>query len=189
VYLFFDTETTGIPRRWRAPVTDLDNWPRVVQIAWVVSSPDGTTAFPESHIVRPEGFTIPPDATRVHGISTEKALKEGMSLHEALTRFSAAAGGCDLAVAHNLEFDLNVLGAEFLRAGLANPIDGMHSRCTMKESTNFCQLPGRYGFKWPTLEELYALLFQQKPTGLHDALADTQACARCFFELRRRGEM
>ena len=24
---FFDTETTGLPRNWKAPITDIDNWP------------------------------------------------------------------------------------------------------------------------------------------------------------------
>ena len=36
MYLFFDTETTGLPRSWKAPITDSNNWPRLVQIAWLV---------------------------------------------------------------------------------------------------------------------------------------------------------
>ena len=35
MYLFFDTETTGLPRNWKAPVTHLNNWPRMIQIAWI----------------------------------------------------------------------------------------------------------------------------------------------------------
>ena len=34
MYLIFDTETTGLPKRWDAPITDTDNWPRCIQIAW-----------------------------------------------------------------------------------------------------------------------------------------------------------
>jgi len=26
MYLFFDTETTGFPRKWKIPITDLNNW-------------------------------------------------------------------------------------------------------------------------------------------------------------------
>jgi DNA polymerase-3 subunit epsilon len=187
VYLFFDTETTGIPRNWRAPMSDLDNWPRVVQIAWVVCDRDGSKVAEEGMLVKPVGFQIPADATRVHGITTDQAMRDGVSLADALARFSADAKSREMAIAHNLEFDENVLGAEFLRAGLSNPLPGMRRLCTMRTSTQHCRLPGRYGFKWPTLEELHECLFHEKPAGSHDALVDARACARCFFELRRLG--
>jgi hypothetical protein len=86
-----------------------------------------------------------------------------------------------------MSFDENVLGAEFLRAGMANPLPTMRRVCTMKTSTDYCELPGRYGYKWPTLEELYRVLFNRGLQNYHTALADVRACAECFFELKRLG--
>lgn len=186
MYLFFDTETTGIPRRWSAPASDLENWPRVVQLGWVACDERGAVVAREQLLVRPEGFSIPPDAGRVHGITTERAARDGVALKEALLAFCAAASASSRAVAHNLEFDEKVLAAEFLRAGIPDPLPRMERLCTMRASTGYCRLPGRRGYKWPTLDELHRHLFDEPLEGSHDAGRDALACARCFFELRRR---
>lgn len=59
MFLIFDTETTGLPRNWNAPLTDFDNWPRVVQLAWQIHDADGVLIEVANHIIKPEGFTIP----------------------------------------------------------------------------------------------------------------------------------
>lgn len=187
--LFFDTETTGVPRNYRAPVSDLKNWPRMVQLAWLATDHQGNELAAAELIVRPEGFTIPADAARIHGITTERALAEGVPLAQAAEAFLAALQGADLLVGHNIEFDCNILGAEFLRLGGPNPLEGKKRRCTMQESTDWCRLPGPYGFKWPKLEELHRKLFGQPFEGAHTALADVRACARCYVELQRLGVM
>ena len=40
MYIVFDTETTGLPKKYNAPFTDTDNWPRMVQLAWIVYDED-----------------------------------------------------------------------------------------------------------------------------------------------------
>jgi len=77
MYLFFDTETTGLPKNWKAPVTDLNNWPRMIQIAWILCDDKGNRIESDDFIIKPENFHIPIDAVRVHGISTETAINEG----------------------------------------------------------------------------------------------------------------
>ena len=77
MFLFFDTETTGLPQRWNAPVTDVDNWPRLVQLAWIMCDDKGNVIEERSDIIKPEGFSIPVEASRVHGITTIKAQEEG----------------------------------------------------------------------------------------------------------------
>ena len=84
MYLFFDTETTGLPRNWKAPVTDLNNWPRMVQIAWILCDDKGNRVETADYIIKPENFVIPQDASKVHGITTEKAINEGESLENVL---------------------------------------------------------------------------------------------------------
>jgi DNA polymerase-3 subunit epsilon len=59
----------------------------------------------------------------------------------------------------------------------------------MDSTTNFCTLPGPYGYKWPKLEELHYKLFNTTFTGAHNAAMDIEMTAKCFWELRRRGVM
>jgi len=187
MYLFFDTETTGIPRNYKAPITDLANWPRVVQLAFLLADARGVTLASHEFIIRPEGFVIPADAARVHGITTERALADGIPLAVALDQFVTTCQSAMVLVAHNMAFDSKILGAEFLRADRPNIIAGKKQLCTMEATTTFCALPGPYGYKWPTLTQLHTKLFAQPLTNAHAALADVQACAKCFFELRKRG--
>jgi len=187
MFLFFDTETTGFPKRWGAPCTDTDNWPRLVQMAWERYDADEQRLSGEVHIVRPLGFTIPKDAERVHGISTAQALLEGRALGEVLTAFSAALAESAVLVAHNLAFDECVVGAEFVREGMPWDLRRKTKICTMKASTDYCRLPGRNGYKYPSLSELYYTLFRRRLDDAHRADTDVRACAECFFELKRRG--
>jgi DNA polymerase-3 subunit epsilon len=186
MYFFFDTETTGLARNWKAPVSDVANWPRIVQLAWVECDESGTIISEAEWIIRPDGYTIPVEASRIHGITMEKAVDVGVPMAQALAAFAAAVALHSVGVAHNLRFDESVLGAEFIRAGLDNPLAKLKLICTMQVSTSYCRIEGRYGFKWPTLEELHRHLFDEAPSAAHSASGDARACARCFFELRVR---
>lgn len=187
MYLFFDTETTGLPRDWRAPVSDLKNWPRVVQLAWLLFDREESRIAAATRIVKPEGFTIPAEATRIHGITTAQARVEGVALGDALREFDGALSGAQIAIAHNVGFDEKVIGAEFLRARMKTRLSEIPHFCTMESTTEFCAIPGQYGFKWPTLDQLHNRLFRISVENAHRAGNDVAACARCFFELKRRG--
>jgi DNA polymerase III subunit epsilon len=185
MYLFFDTETTGIPRNYKAPVSDLKNWPRLVQLAWMLVDEKATEIASAEYIVKPKGFTIPADAARIHGISTEMAQQQGVDLVSVLKQIGPNIEQAKVLVAHNMQFDEKILGAEFLRAEFPNLVESKKRQCTMQASTDFCRLPGPYGYKWPKLDELYLKLFNEPLKGAHRALVDVRACARCYFELRR----
>jgi DNA polymerase III epsilon subunit-like protein len=185
VHLFFDTETTGIPRNYKAPASDLRNWPRLVQIAWLLVDEHANEVASAEHIIRPDGFTIPADAAKVHGITTEMAVQDGVDLAAVLAAVASCIDKATALVAHNVAFDEKILGAEFLRAGHSNLVEAKKRKCTMQGATNHCRLPGRYGYKWPTLSELHMNLFNEPLKGAHRALVDVRACARCYFELRR----
>jgi len=188
MYLFFDTETTGLPNDYNAPVEDLNNWPRLVQLAWVVYDENAEQRTGVNCIIKPEGFIIPEQASRVHGITTEKANREGRTLISVLEEFAEAVENSKLLIAHNISFDEKIIGAEFLRKNISHNLFDIARFCTMKESTDFCQIPGNFGgYKWPRLLELHIKLFGKGFEGAHDALADVNACAKCFFELIGRG--
>jgi DNA polymerase III epsilon subunit-like protein len=187
MYLVVDCETCGLPRNWRAPISDLQNWPRAVQIAWALYDGQHRQTASANRIIRPEGFTIPADAARIHGITTERALAEGFPAQNVVYELSIAAQSAKHFIAHNAKFDGAVIAAEFLRLGWQPPFTPATMICTMEGSTDYCRLPGPYGNKWPKLEELYSLLFGVPPEGAHDAGYDAAACACCFFELKNRG--
>ena len=189
IRLFFDTETTGLPLNYRAPLTDLKNWPRLVQIAWLVTDAAGKEIKSAEYIIKPSGFTIPTEASNIHGITDAIANRSGVDLGPILAEIAADITAAVVLIAHNIQFDENILGAEFLRAGSANHLEAKPRKCTMKESTNYCELPGPRGNKWPQLQELHEILFRKKFANAHSALADVRACSKCYFELRRIGVM
>jgi DNA polymerase III subunit epsilon len=185
MYLFFDTETTGLPAVYGAPAHHLDNWPRLVQLAWILTDDEGNELSSAEYIVKPDGFKIPWRAAWVHGITTRTALKRGVSLVQALDAFTEGIQKADVLIAHNMAFDEKIVGAEFLRTGRPNHLEPKRRRCTMKWSARYCGIMGPRGYKWPNLQELHRKLFKKRFGDAHHALADVRACARCYFELRR----
>lgn len=186
-YLFFDTETTGLPKNYNAPASNLDNWPRLVQIAWIIYDKDGNRQSEESHIVRPDGFEIPIEASNIHKITTAKALADGRPLIEVLKEFKEALRQVKYLVAHNMSYDIKIIHAELLRNELDCDIESKITICTKEKSTNFCAIDGNYGYKWPKLSELYIKLFGTDLKDSHDALVDVRATAKCFWEMKKRG--
>ncbi len=191
MFLIFDTETTGFPSRYGAPHTDLEAWSsaRLVQLAWQLHDDEGKLLEVKNFIVKPEGFTIPYNSEQIHGISTERAQKQGMPLSYVLEEFELALEKTEFNVGHNIEFDLGVVGSEVLRAGRETQMHDLKCVDTKIESTEYCQLPGGRGgkFKWPTLTELYTKLFGHAFDEAHNASADVEATSRAFLELIRLG--
>ncbi|NHF58538.1 DNA polymerase III subunit alpha [Flavobacteriaceae bacterium TP-CH-4] len=189
MYLIFDTETTGLPKRWDAPITDTDNWPRCVQIAWQLHDAMGNLLEHQDYLIRPDGFNIPYDAEQVHGISTALAEAKGVPMVEVLEKFNAAMARTKFVVGQNVGFDLNIMGAEFYRAEIDNALQELPvlDTCT-EETAALCQIPGGRGgkFKLPTLTELHEYLFKEPFDEAHNATADVEATTRCFLELVRR---
>lgn len=189
MYLIFDTETTGLPKNWNAPITDTDNWPRCIQIAWQLHDEMGNLIESQDYLVQPDGFNIPYDAEQIHGISTALAEQDGVSLAEVLEKFNAALAKTKFVVGQNVGFDLNIMGAEFHRLSVANQLQELPILDTCTEHTaSLCKIPGGRGgkFKLPTLTELHQFLFNLPFAEAHNATADVEATTRCFLELVRR---
>lgn len=278
-YLFFDTETSGLPRQMDAPVSRLENWPRVVQLAWILTDFQGRVISQQQYLVQPTGWRMQPGALKVHGITLAHARRHGQPLPDVLHRFALDLLQTDSIIGHNVQFDQKILGAEFLRLGQTNPLQRRHAQCTMKMGAVFLQrwaqsdgavaaapaslsatpnpvraecpsdMPGPpppgagslevatsveseasddpaivaeaagtyridpahaastnqgsgnasrdktvegatwrdsgTGFRYPSLRRLHRTLFGFEFDNAHDALADTQACLNCFFEMCR----
>ena len=171
--LFFDTETTGLPK-FCAPATAFpNNYPDIVSIAWCVCTHDQTVLSKEYYLVIPE-WDIPQGSIDVHGI-TEQMATHGRTLKYVVEAFLRAFNEADVIVGHNVEFDVNVLH-NALKWRLHMP-QRLKKRqfCTMV----FSRIEGKKQF---TLEELYMSLFGTLPEGTHNAEHDTQITQACFFK-------
>ena len=152
---------------------------------------NGTILKRQSHIIRSNGFSIIAEVAQLTRITTDRALREGIALSTALHEFMGDLADANLIVGHNIAFDLNIVGCELYREGMAyNSLLTKRNVCTMQRATDFCAIPSNSpygGYKWPKLEELHRKLFGCTFDGAHDALADIEATKKCYFALKQRG--
>lgn len=185
MYIVVDTETTGLPKSWNAPITDTDNWPRLVQLAWIIYDENGIEKERNNCIIKPEGFIIPEETIKIHRISNERAHSEGLDLKYVLEKFTQDLKENSYLIAHNISFDESVVGCEFFRKGIDNNLYNIKFIDTKELTVDFCKVEGNRGYKWPTLTELHEKLFNKGFDDAHDALVDVEALAGCFFELKK----
>lgn len=188
IRLFFDSETSGLPKRFSAPATDLDSWStaRLVQLSWILAD-EREELSRGDFIIRPEGFVIPEEASRVHGITTELALEKGAELKRVVYYFLGAARVAEVMVGHNIPFDLGVVGAELIRTWGKNYLEGLKAEDTMRASVEYCAIPkanGGIGYKWPKLQELYVKCFGHEFEGAHNSMSDISATFECYWALK-----
>lgn len=193
-YLFcFDTETTGFIQKDR-PASD-PSQPHLVQLGCLLMTDTGQKVASVDLIIKPEGYTIPEQAAKVHGITTEIALAVGVPLMIAVAVFTNLRARASERIAHNIAFDDKVMGAAIHRTGRTPASPGPELRsCTMELATPILDLPptakmiaaGYNKPKPPTLGECYQYFFEKELIGAHSALVDCEACAEVYFEIRRR---
>lgn len=201
--MFFDTETNGLPPKYYFSIEDQ---PRIVQLSWIVADEDGNIEKKCGYLIKPVDFDIPKDAVKVHGITRERAMRDGILIKEAISLFLADLNSCNALVGHNVSFDIQVLRGELERHKIENAIIDMPSYCTMRLSVDYCKIPTEaayirsfsqylsyslshpreYKYKYPKLIELYDFLFDDRFDNAHDANADVEATVKCFFELVKR---
>jgi DNA polymerase III epsilon subunit-like protein len=192
-YLVFDTETTGLPINKHAPPDDFQNWPYVVQIAWLLF-----IEYNNFYLKQP--VEIPADATNIHGITTAMMLEQGIEPSNVYANFKKAVDNTEYLVSHNIDFDIPIVHCDFLRNGMQWNFPNNRMLCTMKTGTSFCKIPPQRNgeYKWPKLTELYQKCFypgysmsifpDATSTGnVHSANIDAAMTAQCFFKLKDLG--
>lgn len=184
MYLFFDTETNGLPTKGESIV---DRYPRVIQLAYIAYDRDFNETERFCALIKPDGWTIPTEKFWIdNGYSTENNEKYGIPMQNGLYNFITMMRRSQYLVAHNMDFDNPTLGAEMLRYDI-RPYNKPEKICTMKTQVQFVGALNKIGKpKWPRLDELHMKLFGVCFENAHDALADVEATARCFRELRKR---
>ena len=188
--LFVDTETTGIVDYKAAP--DAPHQPRLVQLALLLSEADRYCVRARASLmIYPEGWVVPPQAEKVHGLSTELCQRCGIPLDVAWSVLYTFASHADLLVAHSAAFDRFILDGEWLRRRyVLPPLEGIWY-CTKEAATPVLKLPSKHPgqeYGWPSLGEAHNFFCGIGITGAHDALVDAEACARVYYALQSRME-
>jgi DNA polymerase-3 subunit epsilon len=188
-YIVFDVETTGLPKDYKASPISFELWPHIVQFSWLLVTKNTKENTKEkSYIIKPDNYIISEESSNIHNITTTYAIQNGYLLKDVLQIFKKDCDSVDFVVAHNATFDISVVSAAYHRIKEnVNFLKNKKVICTMKSSTNICKLPGKYGYKYPKLEELYFFLFKEKPNViLHNALEDSKITLKCYIELCNR---
>lgn len=182
-YIVFDVETTGLPKNFNNSPKLFNLWPRIVQFSWIIV--DNEKIKEKSYIVKPENYIIPLESTKIHNISNKEAILNGIELEKVLHYFEEDCKNTNLLIAHNAKFDTNIILSSCYK--INKDVDFIKNKkiiCTMKNTTKLCSLPGKYGFKYPKLQELYFFLFNKNPTEkLHNSLEDSRVTLKCYKKL------
>ena len=204
--LIFDTETTGLPKTKVINEKTISEWPYIVQLSYIIyDTEDNKIIKISDNIINiPDSIDMPREITAIHGIDRNKMNEVGKPMKEVLSEFLTDINCIDLIVAHNIEFDINMITAEIYRSALqiensdikeinlpiVVQLQYMNQYCTMKNSINVCNIKktnmktGKEYFKYPSLSETYCKLFDVKPQNMHNSLHDIYACFRCFYKLK-----
>ena len=187
-YIAFDFETSGLPKGRRVSkvtpenLSNFDNC-RAVSLSAARFSSKGRLIKTFDAIIRPDDFTIGTDSTAIHGITHERALKEGRPFTNVFWDFMDFIGPrTKTLVAHNAQFDINCLQSEMLRHGLPlEQLDDFVVRCTLELYRERFMSPIK-------LTKLYADIFGEEFDDAHNSLADSIACGRVYPHLIGQGE-
>lgn len=141
----------------------------------------------EDHYVRDDDFEISPSATKIHSITHDFLQEHGQHRKQVMSRLQQDLLQYQpLVVGHFMKFDFHVVGAEFFRAGLDNPLEKLPTFCTMVGTAHLARGPR---VNYLRLGELYSFLFEKPLENQHNALVDAAATAACFFELEKRNHL
>ncbi|MEJ7587948.1 MAG: exonuclease domain-containing protein [Ferruginibacter sp.] len=185
--LFIDTEASGLPKKWEVPYAAAGNWPYAVQVSWLIYSKKGKKISEQNHYINNDDFEISASAMRIHGLSKNFLQQNGISRKDLLCKLSEDIQAYQpMIVGHFMELDYRVIGADYYREGIENPMETSPTFCLMKASQHLQQNPKN---KFLRLSDLYRLLFNQPLLAQHNAMADAAATADCFFELVKRNDI
>ncbi|MFC5282733.1 exonuclease domain-containing protein [Pedobacter alpinus] len=186
-FLVIDTETSGLPKKWDAPYSSNNNWPYILQIAWLIYDADGALVKKENHYVKPGNFKISKASLKIHHITKEDLLHKGKDKLAIIKRLANDIVKYQpLVVAHFTELDYHMVGVESFRLNIENPLLHKPLFCTMKASVPYIKNPN---FKHLKLNVFYKTLFNKKPEKLHNALSDATITSEIFFYLKNKGEV
>ena len=204
--LVFDTETTGLPPKSKILKNEeLHLWPYIVQFSYIVYDTETHCIIKVKDTIIHIPIEMCQEVIDIHGITNEMARASTCLINDSLQEFYADLLKVDQLIAHNFQFDWNMIQIELMRLIIREktqneaelyisilktiqetPIPNIY--CTMVNSTELCDLKmrskfGTYFTKFPKLSELHYKLFGVVPRNLHNSLNDVVICLRCYYKL------
>lgn len=192
--LFYDTETTGLPD-FKAP-SEAAHQPHIVQLAACLVDLNTRKLINSMDvIICPDGWVIPDDVAKIHGITTERALDEGVPEASAIGVFMDMWAQSHTRIAHNEQFDARILRIALMRFeddAVADHWKAGNAECTAKLATPICQIPptakmvkaGFNKFKTANLREAYLHFTGKELENAHSAMADVRGCMEVYFAIK-----
>lgn len=188
--LFFDVSAISKVKNWKAEPTDTDNWPRMLHLAWQMYDDERKLVSFGNKIIKSDNQKITANVAKSTGVTQKQMTEDGVDLNSALLEFNEEVNKAKTIISFNWKYNASILLCEYKREKIKTDLDVKDSFCLMHESTYYCKLPSRYGgFKWPTLTQLYAKIYQAKLEGINQADTDVIACASCFYKLMDLGQL
>lgn len=181
--MIIDTETTGLPNMlgfdsyYNPSLVEKYDSSRMIELGYVIYDNKQRLIKEYSSLVKPDRFTI--NNSEIHGITQEDAERDGKSIINVLNDLSKDLTDVHLIVAHNVNFDINIILSECYRSGhnnLVKKIKSINTYCTAKASRCI------YG-KHLKLIDLYEKLHGKDINQEHRALSDAKYCSECYFSL------
>ena len=187
IVLVFDTETTGlIHKNIEISPETIETLPYILQLSWILYDTQSGKQT-EKDVILTCPIPIPSESTKVHGI-TNKISENGYDISEIIDIFLDDVRECDVLVGHNIGFDLNMLEIELYRLDRDEDSNILFDKVvfdTMLEAKNVLKLPGKHGYKFPTLAECHMNFFEFMFNDAHNALGDVRATLAIYKHLQK----
>lgn len=190
MYLIFDVSAVAQKADFKANFTDTEAWPRMMHISWILLDEAFKPVEDYDFIVVPPDGGWDDKSKKKALIDEEDIQKKSRSLEDILDTFSITADKAEYVFAHNLNYNENILGAEYVRLKKSINLFKKKRFCLMEEGTYYCKLKGFGGkYKYPTLPELHATCFGTSYSPPGNARADVIAATRCFIKMMKLGQL
>jgi len=182
--MIIDTETSGLPMTkgfcqfYNPQYTKYYEGSRMIELGYIICDNEGNIIKQYNNLVIPNGYEI--TNTHIHGITNEDALK-GLQLIDVLNDLKTDLANVDTIIAHNAQFDINIILSECYRLkhkDLITLVKNKNIVCTMQKGKLFMDR-----MKFPKLIELYKFIFKREFKQEHRALSDATACMECYFQM------
>jgi len=187
--LFIDTETSGLPitpgfnQYYDPELVDYYANSRLVELAYIIYDQNTSIVKKKEFILKPDGFNV--SNSHIHGITEKEIQEKGKNIEDVFNEFKSDLSNVSLIVAHNINFDMNIILSECYRYKFHDMIDiltqNMKYKCTMFMGKKHMKC-----FKSPKLTELYKFIFSKNVEQKHRALSDANICADCYFRMKKK---
>ncbi|MEN5194014.1 MULTISPECIES: 3'-5' exonuclease [Sphingobacterium] len=185
--LFLDTETSDLPKKWDKKYSDIQNWPHVLQLAWIIFDMEINEIKRTNKYIYEPLIPISRESEKIHGLTPHFLREHGDNKKNVLRKLAHDLKKYNpLIVGHFLSFDLQVLCAEFVRVKLPIPFEQFRYFCTLWHSKKYVRNPNMV---YMNLALLHEALFTTLPENMHHAEKDAEITAKCYFEMIRRNEL